>query len=123
MCGGLQDVRRRALLANRDQAKVGKILVDPNCPFDVFSVRHDLEVGFGADAADNIEIFSAGFEMVQNFLIAPSGSLVSRGFVFRNVERDIAPPAGRSFLCGFVGATTYIGDRTNRNAENLGCVG
>ena len=123
LCAGLQDVRRRALLANRDQAKVGKILVDPNCPFEVVSVRHDLEVGFGADATDNGEIFSAGFEMVQNFLIAPSGSLVGRGFVFKNVERDIAPPACRSFLCGFVGATTHIGDRTNRNAENLGCVG
>jgi hypothetical protein len=121
--GSLQDVRRRALLANRDQAKVGKILVDPNCPFEVFSVRHDLEVGFGANATDNGEIFSAGFEMVQNFLISPSGSLVGRGFVSKNVERDIAPPACGSFLCGFVGATTHIGDRTNRNPENLSCVG
>jgi len=116
LCGGLQDVRRRALLANRDQAKVGNILVDPNCPFEVFSVRHDLQVGFGANTTDNGEIFSAGFEVVQNFLIAPSGSLLGRGFVSKDIERDIAPPAGGGFLCGFVGATTHIGDRTNRNA-------
>ena len=116
MCGGLKDVRRRALLTNSDQAKVGKIFVDPNCPFEVFSVRHDLEIGFGADATDNDEICSTGFEMLQNFLIAPSGSLLGRGFVLKNIERDIAPPAGGGFLCGFVGATTHIGDRTNRNA-------
>src|SRR6478672_930943 len=80
LCGGLKDVRRRALLTKSDQAKVGKIFVYPNCPFEVFSVRHDLEIGFGADATDNGEIFSTGFEMVQNFLIAPRGSLVGRGF-------------------------------------------
>src|SRR3984893_15434189 len=123
LCGGLQDVRRRALLANRVQAKVGKILVDPNCPFEVVSVRHDLEVAFGPNATDNGEIFPAGFEMMQNFLISPGGSLVGRGFVSGNIERDMAPPASGIFLCGFVGATTHIGDRTNRNAKNLGCVG
>ena len=123
MCGGLQDARRRALLANRDQTKMGKILVDPNCPFEVVSVRHDLEVSFGPNATDDGEIFPAGFEMMQNFLISPGRSLVGRRFVFKNIERDMAPPASGTFLCGFVGTTTDIGDRTNRNAENLSCVG
>jgi hypothetical protein len=124
LCGGLQDVRRRALLANGDQAKVGKILVDPNCAFEGVSVRHDLEVGLGPNTSDNGEILSAGFEMMQNFLISPCGSLVGCGFISRNIERDVAPPAtGGSFLCGFVETTTYIGDRTNRNTENLGRVG
>jgi hypothetical protein len=90
--GGLQGVRQRALLADRDQAKVGKTLVDPNCPFEVLTVRDDLEVSFGADATDNGEVFSAGFEMVQNFLVAPRESLVGRGHVLEYVERDIAAP-------------------------------
>jgi hypothetical protein len=123
LCCGLEGVRRRALLAERDQAKVGKILVDPDGAFEGVSVRHDLQKGFGADPADNGEIFSAGFEMVQNLLIAPSGSLVGCGFVFENVERDMAPPASGNFFCGFVGATAHIGDRTNGSAENLCCVG
>jgi hypothetical protein len=82
LCGGLQGVRRRALLANHDKAKMRKILEDPHCSIEGVPIRHDPEVGFRADATDHGEIFSAGFEMARKFLISPSGSFVRRGCVF-----------------------------------------